>query len=202
MGRLGPTQRGLLRVAHQHHRLGCRATVADLYPTQPGGGGVSHPQKRHIDAAHLASARGPGAGPYPGVLSGLRLVEDPGAVAKPRRVGQQSADYPRWSWPPPECRCGVAAGRGTAPQATHSLRGETRQSAGVVARPTRSQTARTSPTPAIDPRNVVPTFAQKRPTFLASTPPTAELGLVIRCNSEGEIPLALPLPKANHHSHC
>src|ERR1700682_3587070 len=82
MGRVGPAQRGLLRVAHQHHRLGCRATVADLYPTQPGGGGVPHPQKRTIDAAHLASARGPGAGPYLGVLSGLRLVEDPGVSGK------------------------------------------------------------------------------------------------------------------------
>src|ERR1700737_1401409 len=154
MGRLGPTQRGLLRVAHQHHRLGCRATVADLYPTQPGGGGVSHPQKRTIDAAHLASARGPGAGPYLGVLSGLRLVEDPGAGANPRR-----------------------GGRGAAPEAPHSLRCDPRQRAGVVARPTRSQTARTSQTPAIDPRNVVPTFSKKRPSLLTSTPRTAELGL-------------------------
>ena len=51
------------------------------------GGGVSHPQERTCDPAHLASARGPGTGSYPGLLSGLRLVEDAGAVESRAGLG-------------------------------------------------------------------------------------------------------------------
>lgn len=40
-----------------------------------------------------------------------------------------------------------------------------------------SQTARTSPTPTLDQRNVVPTFRKKCPTLLTSTPRTGEVGL-------------------------
>jgi hypothetical protein len=69
----------------------------------------------------------------PGMLSGLRLVEDAGAVAKSRRTGQQPAHHSRGTGTHPERRRGAATGRGAEPQAAHSLRGQTRQGPSAIA---------------------------------------------------------------------
>ena len=94
MGRVVPPQRRLLRAAHQHHRLDARDAVANLHSAHRSRSRFPHSQKRTLDPARLASARGPRARPYFGVLSRLRAVENTGAMAKPRRPRQQPAHYP------------------------------------------------------------------------------------------------------------
>jgi hypothetical protein len=55
-----------------------------------------------------------------GMLSGLRLVEDAGAVARPRRTGQQPAPHARGTGTHPERRPGAATGWPEDP--SHKLR--------------------------------------------------------------------------------
>ena len=64
--------------------------LADLHPAHSGRGRLSHPQERAVHTAGVA-LEGTGCEPHPGMLSGLRAVEDPGAMAVQGRSRQQSA---------------------------------------------------------------------------------------------------------------
>src|SRR5439155_27285562 len=71
--------------------------VADLRAAHGRRGRLSHPEERALDPPDLASAHRSGASAHLGVLPRLRAVEDARAVAEPGRLGQQSADDPRWN---------------------------------------------------------------------------------------------------------
>ena len=76
VGRVGQTQRGVLRAAHQRQGLGRRDAVAHLRATQPGRGRLPDPQERAVDPPDLAPEDRPRPGPHPGVLPRLRAVEN------------------------------------------------------------------------------------------------------------------------------
>ena len=121
VGRMGEAQRGLLRAAHQHPRLGRRDALADLRPAHRGRSRLPHPQKRALDPSDLASEDRARRGAHPGLLPRLRALEDARAVAAPCGAGQQPAHHPRRTRPHPKHRRGAAAGRGSEPKAPHPL---------------------------------------------------------------------------------
>src|ERR1700693_4044517 len=180
MGRLVAPQRRLLRAAHQPARLDAGGAVADLHPALRGGSGVPHPQERTVNPSHLASARRPRAGAYPGVLSRLCAVEDVGAVAEPCRPGQQSAHDP------PGTRCRAKhrprpADRTPATTRTAiALRRTPRSRPGHAAPAARSTPARTPANAHRRTHNVVPTRDAKPLKLLVRPPQTAEVGLALR----------------------
>ncbi len=98
-------QRRRLRAAHKRHRLDQRGAVTNLHPAHRGRSRLPYPQDRPFDPPDLASAGRPGAGPHPGLLPGLRSVEDTGAVAKPGRAGKQPTHAARRNRSRAKCRC-------------------------------------------------------------------------------------------------
>ena len=106
VGRLGVAQRGNLHPANQRAGLELRGAMAHLHPADRGGGRLPHPQERPLDPAHLASEGRAGAGPHPGLLPGLRTVEDTRAVAAAGGARQQPSHDPGGDRPHPEHRRG------------------------------------------------------------------------------------------------
>ncbi len=78
--RLVATRRRLLPAAQQPDGRRCRHALATLHPTDRSRMGLSHHQGRTGDPPDLASERRPREGPHPGLLPGLRAVEDAGRL--------------------------------------------------------------------------------------------------------------------------
>src|SRR6266404_4530861 len=93
--RLGRTLAGCLSPALEHRRLERSAALESLYPTHTGRSRFPYPEESAERASDLAPARGPRSGPYPRVLSRLRAVEQPRAVAAARGSRQLAAHHPR-----------------------------------------------------------------------------------------------------------
>ena len=74
-------------------------------------GGLPDPQERPVDSPRLASEGRARAGPHPGLLPGLRAVEDAGTVAATSRAREQPAHDPRGNRPDPEHRRGCSRSR-------------------------------------------------------------------------------------------
>ena len=91
LARLGRTQRRLLSVAHQRHRLERRRTLEGLHPTDRSGSRIQNSQERSFDPPDLAPKRRSGAGPHPGLLPGVRIVENTGRIMRAGRVGRRAA---------------------------------------------------------------------------------------------------------------
>ncbi len=75
VARLGHAERRLLPASHQRDRLVGRGSVAGIHPVDRGRGGISNPQERSADPPRVASETGPRAGPHPGLLPGLRILD-------------------------------------------------------------------------------------------------------------------------------
>ena len=129
--------------------------------------------------AHLAPEGRTGPGAHPGLLPGLRALEDARAVAGARWAGQQPADDRRRARPHPEHRRDLALVRSRRLGGADSMRDPPRSGPGAAPRP-----ARFAPAGAASDRrsahgNIVPTRREKCPENLDSTPRTAEVGLEI-----------------------
>ena len=90
--RLGGVVGRLLPAANESQRDRSGRAVETLHPVDRSGMGVSDHQGRIGNPPDLASENGPGAGPHPGLLPGLRLVEDVGAMDAAIGPGRCAAD--------------------------------------------------------------------------------------------------------------
>ena len=194
VGRVGPPQRGLLRAAHQHHRLDARGAVADLHPAHRGRGRLPHPQERPVDPTR-SGIRRPSASQAHILVCFLAYVlwktleqwqERAGLGNSPRTIldelGRiQSTDVV------------LPLADETHARAAHPLRRPPRSSAQAMLLDRLGLTApRATPPPADRSRNVVPTRAPKYLENQETDPTTAEVGLAA--------PDALGMPSALTHS--
>ena len=92
VGRLGAPHRRHLHPAHQRHDWSAEELWRTYIQLDRGRGGFPDPQDRPAHPAGLAPEGGAGAGSHPGVLPGLRAVEDAGGMAEAGRARIQSAD--------------------------------------------------------------------------------------------------------------
>jgi hypothetical protein len=70
--------------------------LAGLHLTDRSRGRLSHSEVRFATAPGLAPEAGTGAGPHPGLLPGLRALENPGGAMPPGRPGRRTkANLPR-----------------------------------------------------------------------------------------------------------
>ena len=92
--RLGHAQRRLLPAPQQRPRLERRGAVAGLYPTHRSRIGLPHRKKRSEPATNLAPEGTPRASPHPGLLPGLRAVENAGPTLPEIRLGPRTAPCP------------------------------------------------------------------------------------------------------------
>jgi len=131
-------------------------TLEGLHPTDRSRGGLPDSQKRSFHPADLAPERRPRTGPHPGLLPGLRAVEDVGRPVRPSRVGQRTATRVGRTEGDP-CR-GRRAAHASGSGNPQTLRHETERTPGNPAPQTGAELAVTVK----DIRNVVKTF-QTRP---------------------------------------
>ena len=119
------SERRLLSAAQQRHGLERRGTVEGVHPIDRGRGGVPHPQERPADPPDLAPEGGAGAGPHPGLLPGLRAVEDAGADV-PSRPGWATSRVGcsrNWARSPGGRGAAHPTGRGDPPALRHPAHG-------------------------------------------------------------------------------
>src|SRR3984957_15792582 len=74
------SERRMLSFTHERDRPRTGGVVETIHPVDRCRVGVSHQQGRVAAASGLAPETRPRAGPYPGVLFGLRDVEDAGPM--------------------------------------------------------------------------------------------------------------------------
>ena len=72
-------------------RLDSRRTLTGIHAIDPSRISVSHSEKRLANSSHLASKGRPRIGPYSGLLSGVRLVEDARPAVPRRGSGRRTA---------------------------------------------------------------------------------------------------------------
>src|SRR5438132_1399877 len=86
-GDSGPSERGLLSATEQCDGLESAGIVASLHSADRGRGRLSHSEVGSTTSTDLAQETETSGGTYPGVLPGLRIVEDLGATWPTCRLG-------------------------------------------------------------------------------------------------------------------
>ena len=99
MERMGRLVRGLLPAAHEPDRDRSGDPVETLHPIDRGGVGLPDHQGRTGDPSDLAPEARTGQGSHPGVLPGLRALEDAGPVDASMRAWAMPRAPCWWSWP-------------------------------------------------------------------------------------------------------
>ena len=154
-------QRGLLRAAHQRHRLDARGALADLHPAHRGRGRLPHPQERPVDPARSGTRSADRVQAHILVcFLAYVLWKTLEQWQQPRRSRQQPAHPPRRARSHPERRR----------RAAHRRRAPRELRIRCVVRPDRAQAAlldrlglacpNASASRPLDRRNVVPTFGR------------------------------------------
>ncbi len=116
-----------------------------LYPTHPGRGCFSHPERSAEPASDLASTPGPGPGSHPRLLSRLRPLEKPRDVATASGPRKLAAHHPRRACAHPVPRRRLAD-RNARPDPI-ALRRPARRRSGRASRPPRPRLAQTHAPP-------------------------------------------------------
>src|SRR5262249_34532954 len=113
LGGVGTVERGMLPAAQQCRRLERGRALAGLHPTHGSGSRLPDPEERLGAPTRVASEGRAGAGPPPGVLLGLRPLEDPGEKVPGGGTRRLSAQGLRRTLAVADDRCGAADAAGS-----------------------------------------------------------------------------------------